>query len=125
MTEISELASFVQQLLQENTKIREEAAKAREEAAKKEDNIQQILQALQADRPLNVQVQQPQAPEAAVVRAGQILDLRNSIRSKHAKVKDFVEGQDTSARVWLRRLDYEVGVLKGLKGINNDLTEAE
>ena len=60
-----------------------------------------------------------------MVRAGQILGLRNSIRSKHAKVKDFVEGQDTSVRVWLRRLDYEVGVLKGLKGINNDLTEAE
>ena len=125
MSETEQLTSLVQQLLQENSKIREDAAKAREDAAKKEDNIQQILQALQAERPVNVQLQQPQAPDAAVVRAGQVLDIRNSIRSKHAKVKDFVEGQDTSARVWLRRLDYEVGVLKGLKGINNDLTEAE
>ena len=60
-----------------------------------------------------------------MIRAGKILELRTAFRGKHAKVKDFIEGQDTSIRVWLRRFDYEVSELKGLKGIQDELSEPE
>ena len=65
-------------------------------------------------------------PQPQAQQVNHVLKIRSALRHKNCKVPDFVEGGlEVSARIWLRRLDHEIEVLRSMEGMAAQLTRDE
>ena len=64
------------------------------------------------------------ALDAGLIRSENISKLNLALRMS-GKVKDFKETHDGSVKEWLKRFDQEIGTLKRMSGIDDELTRNE